>query len=78
MSQILALEDVLGEASSFTQAIFLAAAGLGDPRNQCAMQVLAEAISDRLERARCIIDDIQEAADAHSLNFHPADLEART
>ncbi len=53
------LEDELGEANSFTQAIFLAAAGLANSRDTCAIQAVAEQLQSRLEKARCIIDDFR-------------------
>lgn len=59
MSPLIKLQDVLGEASSFVQAIFLAANGL-DSADVCAFQVMADEVSARLETARCIIDDLRE------------------
>lgn len=57
---ITALEDTLGEASSFAQAVFLAAAGLPDGRDTCAFQMLAEEIEKRLTEARNLIDGLRE------------------
>ncbi|NTI03455.1 hypothetical protein G6K88_15635 [Agrobacterium rhizogenes] len=59
MNKLIDLEDTLGEASSFVQAIHLAAAGLGDMRDTNAIQVVAEQITVRLERAHSVIDDIR-------------------
>ncbi|MBB4103547.1 hypothetical protein [Allorhizobium borbori] len=61
-TKLVNLEDILGEARSFTQAVFLAAAGLGSSSNTCALQVLAEQINARLEQARCVVDEIRENA----------------
>jgi hypothetical protein len=58
MSKLIDLEDTLGEASSFTHAIFLAAAGLGDSQNTCAIQEVAGELAARLEKARRIIDEL--------------------
>lgn len=58
-TKLVNLEDILGEASSFTQAVFLAAAGLANSSNTCALQVLADQINARLEQARCVIDEIR-------------------
>ncbi|NTI41588.1 hypothetical protein [Rhizobium rhizogenes] len=58
MSKLIELEDTLGEASSFTHAIFLAAAGLGDSQNTCAIQEVAGELAARLKKARCIIDEL--------------------
>lgn len=59
MSDLLKLEHVLGEASSFTHAIFLAAAGLGDSQNTNAIQMVAGELAKSIEKARCIIDDLR-------------------
>jgi hypothetical protein len=58
MNKLIEIEDTLGEASSFVQAIHLAAAGLGDMRDTNAIQVIAEQIAVRLEKACSIIDDL--------------------
>jgi hypothetical protein len=72
MSKLIELEDALGEASSFTHAIFLAAAGLGDSRNTCAIQEVAAQLDERLEKARRIIDDLRNEPPADTT----IDLEA--
>lgn len=60
MTRGIELEDVLGEAASFARGIILAAGGLGDSQDTYALQALAEQISNRLEKARCIIDELRE------------------
>lgn len=60
MSRKIDLEDTLGEASSFAHAIHLAANGIDDGKNSCALMVLVEQLQERLSRARNIIDDIGE------------------
>ncbi|GAJ96174.1 hypothetical protein [Rhizobium rhizogenes] len=63
MNKLIELEDTLGEASSFVQAIHLAAAGLGDMRDTNAIQVVAEQITVRLEKARSIVDNLSDPSE---------------
>ncbi|MBX9455883.1 MAG: hypothetical protein KL863_07560 [Rhizobium sp.] len=55
MSPTIRLEDTLGEASSFVTAIRMAASDIEPAIHGTAIDVLAEQIALRLERARCII-----------------------
>jgi hypothetical protein len=57
MSPLVKIHDVLDDASSFVQAVFLAAAGL-DKADVCAFQVLAVEIEAKLETVRGIIDEM--------------------
>jgi 3-oxoacyl-[acyl-carrier-protein] synthase III len=58
MSHRTDLEDILGEASSFAHALHLAANGIDDGKNSCALMVLAEHIQGCLSRARDIVDEL--------------------
>ena len=57
------LEDALGKCSSLACIIHLSAEGLANSRDMRALQMVADLISDGLEEARCIVDDMREDAD---------------
>ncbi|KAA1182107.1 hypothetical protein FP026_08450 [Rhizobium tropici] len=60
MIELLHVDDTLSEAKIFTHAIYLAAAGLNDKQDINAIQVIACEISDRLSKARDMLDEIRE------------------
>ena len=60
MLNLLRVDDVLHEAKIFTHAIYLAAAGLSDREDINAVQVIACEISDRLSKARDMLDAVRE------------------
>jgi hypothetical protein len=57
----IALEDIIGEAQSLVQAIFLAAAGLGSREDASAIQLVAEEAADRLGMVRDLLDELKGA-----------------
>jgi hypothetical protein len=59
--KIIRIEDAIGEAQSFIQAVFLAAAGLGVKEDANAIQLVASEAEYRLTRARELLDELRGA-----------------
>ncbi|QGJ73790.1 hypothetical protein [Sinorhizobium meliloti] len=57
----IALEDIIGEAQSLVQAIFLAAAGLASNDDKNAIAIVAGEAADRLGMIRDLLDEVQGA-----------------
>jgi len=60
MVYLLRIDDILYETKIFTDAIYLAAAGLDNKENTNAIQLIACEITDRLAKARDMLDEIRE------------------
>lgn len=54
------LEDAFGAARSYLHAIRLAAQGLKNPRDMCALDLLAEAVETEISEAQAIVENYVE------------------
>jgi hypothetical protein len=52
------LEDAFGAARSYLHAMRLAAAGMQNQRDMCALDLLAEKAEDELNKAQAIADTL--------------------
>ena len=59
-NSIIEAEDVISEARHLNSAIWMAAAGLGDPDHRNAIQSVADIIEKRLIKARDMLDAVRE------------------
>jgi hypothetical protein len=58
------LEDAFGAARSYLHAIRLAAAGMQNQRDLCALDLLAEQVERELNQAQATTDTLLEDRDA--------------
>ncbi|UDF29961.1 UNVERIFIED_ORG: hypothetical protein LHK14_01180 [Roseateles sp. XES5] len=58
------LEDAFGAARSYLHAIRMAAAGLQNDRDMCALDLLAEQAEHELNQAQAIADTLMEDVNA--------------
>ena len=72
MIELIRIEDTLGEAANFLQALYLAADGLPESRDTNAFQTVIVEIENRLKSARCALDDLRSKPFANT----PIDLKA--
>lgn len=59
MSRNLSAQDKLNEARYLIEAIFLAAAGLGD-KHTSAIQIICEEADNRIDEAQSLLDPTEE------------------
>ncbi len=72
MIELIRIEDTLGEASNFLQALYLAAHGLEETRDTNALQAVIVEVEARLKNARGALEDLRK----QPLASVPIDLKA--